>query len=76
MLARDLVAAGHPFVVIDSNEARVREAYAERLAAQQEGLAAICSAAGWGFAVHRADHPPEAALLALYLALMPEPGRR
>ena len=54
----------------------VREAYAERLAAQQEGLAAICSAAGWGFAVHRADHPPEAALLALYLALMPEPGRR
>jgi len=54
----------------------VREAYAQRLAAQQEGLAAICAAAGWGFATHRTDHPPEAALLALYLALTPEPGRR
>ena len=54
----------------------VREAYAQRLSAQQEGLAAICAAAGWGFATHRTDHPPEAALLALYLALTPEPGRR
>jgi len=54
----------------------VRDAYAQRLAAQQEGLAAICAAAGWGFAMHRTDHPPEAALLALYLALTPEPGRR
>ncbi len=54
----------------------VRDAYAQRLAAQQEGLAAICTAAGWGFAMHRTDHPPEAALLALYLALTPEPGRR
>ncbi len=31
----------------------------------------ICAAAGWGFAVHRTDHPPEAALLALYTALAP-----
>lgn len=54
----------------------VREAYAERLAAQQDGLRSICAAAGWGFAVHRTDHPPETALLALYLALTPEPGRR
>jgi uncharacterized protein (DUF58 family) len=54
----------------------VREAYAERLAAQQEGLAGICAAARWGFATHRTDHPPEAALLALYTALSPEPGRR
>jgi len=54
----------------------VRAAYAERLAAQQEGLAAIARAAGWGFATHRTDHPPEAALLALYAALSPEPGRR
>jgi uncharacterized protein (DUF58 family) len=54
----------------------VREAYAERLAAQQQGLAAICSAAGWGFSVHRTDFPPEAALLALYAALSPEPGRK
>ena len=54
----------------------VREAYAERLAAQQNGLAAICTAAGWGFSSHRTDHPPEAALLTLYTALSPEPGRR
>ena len=47
----------------------VRDAYRERLAAQQEGLAAICAAAGFGFAMHRTDHPPEAALLALYTAL-------
>ena len=54
----------------------VREAYAERLAMQQDGLAAICSAARWRFSVHRSDHPPEAALLALYSALSPEPGHR
>jgi uncharacterized protein (DUF58 family) len=54
----------------------VREAYAKRLAEQQEGVAAICAAAGWGFAIHRTDHPPEAALLALYTALAPQAGRR
>lgn len=54
----------------------VREAYAERLAAQQEGLLAICRAAGWGFSIHRTDHPPEAALLGLYTALAPQVGRR
>jgi len=54
----------------------VREAYAERLAMQQDGLASICGAARWGFTVHRTDHPPEAALLALYTALSPEPGHR
>jgi uncharacterized protein (DUF58 family) len=47
----------------------VREAYAERLKAQQEGLASLCSAAGFGFGVHRTDHPPETALLTLYAAL-------
>ena len=54
----------------------VRVAYAERLAAQQAGLAAIAAAAGWGFSTHRTDHPPEAALLALYTALAPEERRR
>jgi uncharacterized protein (DUF58 family) len=49
----------------------VREAYATRLAAQQDGLAAIARAAGWSFAVHRTDHPPEMALLALHAALAP-----
>ena len=41
----------------------VRDEYGRRLQAQQEGLAAICAAAGFGFAIHRTDHPPEAALL-------------
>jgi len=54
----------------------VRDQYAERLAAQQHGLSAICAAAGWGFAMHRTDHPPEAALLALYTALAPVARRR
>ena len=54
----------------------VRARYGERLAAQQRGLAAICAAVGWGFATHRTDHPPEAALLALYTALAPAVRRR
>jgi uncharacterized protein (DUF58 family) len=49
----------------------VRTAYAERLKAQQDGLASICTTAGFGFGVHRTDHPPETALLALYQALAP-----
>jgi len=47
----------------------IRDAYAERLRAQQEGLASICATAGFGFGVHRTDHPPEMALLTLYQAL-------
>ena len=54
----------------------VRGAYAQRLAGQQAGLAAMCAAAGFGFATHRTDHPPEAALLALYAALAPQAGPR
>ena len=53
----------------------VRDAYAEALAAQQAGLAAACAAAGFGFAVHRTDHPPEAALLGLWMALDAQAGR-
>ena len=47
----------------------VRDEYARRLKAQQDGLSAICTAAGFGFGIHRTDHPPEAALLTLYAAL-------
>ncbi|MBV9755680.1 MAG: DUF58 domain-containing protein [Alphaproteobacteria bacterium] len=47
----------------------VRDQYAARLEAQQQGLAAICAAAGFGFGIHRTDYPPEVALLALYSAL-------
>jgi adenosylcobyric acid synthase len=42
----------------------------------EAGLQAIATAAGWGFAVHRTDHTPEAALLGLYTALAPQAGRR
>ncbi len=54
----------------------VRDAYASRLHAQIEGLAAICSAAGWTCTLHRTDNAPEAALLGLYTALAPQAGRR
>lgn len=47
----------------------VRDEYARRLAAQQQGLADLCAAAGFGFSIHRTDQPPETALLALYAAL-------
>ena len=47
----------------------VRDEYGRRMRAQQEGLGAICAAAGFGFAIHRTDHSPEAALLGLYTAL-------
>jgi uncharacterized protein (DUF58 family) len=47
----------------------IRDTYRDRLRRQQEGLAAICSAAGFGFGVHRTDHSPETALLSLYTAL-------
>jgi uncharacterized protein (DUF58 family) len=49
----------------------IREQYAHRLAAQRDGIARICGAVGWNFSQHRTDHPPEAALLALYTALAP-----
>jgi uncharacterized protein (DUF58 family) len=47
----------------------IRVIYRDRLKRQQEGLAALCSAAGFGFGVHRTDHAPETALLSLYTAL-------
>lgn len=52
----------------------VREAYAARLAAQQEGLGTIARAAGWRFGIHRTDQPPEMALMALHQALAPRRG--
>ena len=47
----------------------MRGAYGDALAEQQAGLAAGCQAAGFCFGVHRTDHPPESALLALWMAL-------
>ena len=47
----------------------VREAYRERFAAQADGLAALARTAGWSYAAHRSDVPPQAALLTLWGAL-------
>lgn len=49
----------------------VRALYAERLAAHRAGISTMARAAGWGFATHRTDQPPHAALLALWQALAP-----
>ncbi len=54
----------------------VRAAYADALAAQQHGLAAICRAAGWSFGTHRTDASPESALLSLFMALDAGRGAR
>lgn len=47
----------------------VRTAYQERLQTQQNGLEAMARGAGWTFAVHRTDRPPQTALLGLYATL-------
>jgi uncharacterized protein (DUF58 family) len=52
----------------------LRPAYQRRLAAHRDGLATLARAAGWTYASHRTDHPPEAALLALYHALARDLG--
>lgn len=50
----------------------VRGAYRERLSAHRDGLAALARAAGWSFAVHTTDRPPQTALLGLWGALAQE----
>lgn len=50
----------------------VRDVYQERLRAHQDGLSALARAAGWTYAVHRTDRPPQAALLGLWGALARE----
>lgn len=50
----------------------VRAAYAECFARHEGGLAQLCRGLGFGFATHATDQPPEAALLALYVALAPQ----
>ncbi|WP_246148830.1 DUF58 domain-containing protein [Skermanella pratensis] len=47
----------------------VRQTYLERLGAHRDGLAALARAAGWSFATHRTDRPPQTALLALHGAI-------
>ena len=47
----------------------VRTAYAQAIAAQQAGLRALCTQAGWTCTLHCTADPPETALLALYQAI-------
>ncbi|WP_237216882.1 DUF58 domain-containing protein [Falsiroseomonas oryziterrae] len=49
----------------------VREVYAERVQRHRAALAALAQSAGWSFATHRTDQPPETALLALHQVLAP-----
>ena len=48
---------------------QLREDYQRRLAAHQDVLGEQTRRLGWTFAVHRIDHPPQSALLALYAAM-------
>ncbi|MEQ8344317.1 MAG: DUF58 domain-containing protein [Sneathiellaceae bacterium] len=58
---------------VDRVEA-IRPQWLERLQARHEALRRIAAGAGWTFAVHRTDHPPQTALLALYAALSGDPS--
>jgi len=53
----------------------VRDDYLRRLAGHRDGLKAIAAAAGWSFACHHTDRPPQVALLALH-ALLSRDGAR
>lgn len=49
----------------------IRAAYHARLQDQIAGIGAVARAAGWTAGLHRTDHAPNVALLALYEALAP-----
>jgi uncharacterized protein (DUF58 family) len=48
---------------------KLRSAYRARFAAHGEAVAAAASRLGWSSTVHRTDHAPQAALIALYAAI-------
>ncbi|MBI0535842.1 DUF58 domain-containing protein [Roseomonas sp. KE2513] len=53
----------------------IRALYEERLLAHREGLAVLAGSLGFRLLAHRTDHPPEAALMALWQALAPGGAR-
>jgi len=61
--------------IVISRVENVRDDYAERFRRHRAGLAALASAVGWHFGVHRTDRPPHLALLALHAALSADPRR-
>ena len=48
---------------------QLRAPYLDRLAELQARLAELTRLAGWTYGIHRTDHTPQSALLALYMAL-------
>jgi uncharacterized protein (DUF58 family) len=54
----------------------VRDDYRAALEAHHQGLVDLARKAGWSFATHRTDRPPETALMALYVALSEGTRRR
>ncbi|MGE0715026.1 MAG: DUF58 domain-containing protein [Alphaproteobacteria bacterium] len=52
----------------------IREDYVKRMAEHIAGLSDIARAAGWTHVVHRTEHPPQTALLALFAALTQRVG--
>jgi uncharacterized protein (DUF58 family) len=56
--------------------AGIRTEYAAALQAQLDGLRAMATSAGFSLSLHRTDHPPEPALLALFMALDAAANRR
>lgn len=54
----------------------VRDDYHAALEAHHQGLIDVARRAGWTFAAHRTDRPPETALMALYVALSEDTRRR
>ena len=52
----------------------VRADYAQLIESHRAAIADIARAVGWTAGVHRTDHPPQTALLALYQALSEPPG--
>jgi uncharacterized protein (DUF58 family) len=61
-----------PFLV--SRVENLRAAYLARLAARSESLKDLAQKTGGTFSIHRTDHPPQTALLALYEALAADPA--
>ena len=56
------------------NVGGVRATYTQRLEAHRAALRDLARSLGWTYAPHRTDHPPEPALLALYVALATKVG--
>jgi len=54
----------------------IRADYAAALETQLAGLRALAAASGFTLSLHRTDHPPETALLALFMALDAGAARR